>query len=106
MKTTNKIILICLLFITVNAKANFKYNLDTAENVFISETRNGDTLTKHKIFEVDEHLVICDTVIIKTPEVKIKTVVKEKNGLRSILIPLFALTFAVIAIIIKRKNNG
>jgi hypothetical protein len=106
MKTTSKTILFCLLFITANAKENYEYNLDTAQSFFVSETTNGDTLTKHKIFEVDEHLIISDTVIIKTPEVEIKTVIKEKNGLRSILIPLFALIFAVIAIIKKHKKNG
>ncbi|CAB4153048.1 hypothetical protein UFOVP611_44 [uncultured Caudovirales phage] len=105
MKTTIKIIVFCLLFSNVNANVN-EVNLDTAQNVFTSETTNGDTLTKHKVFEIDDHLIICDTIIIKTPEVEFKTVIKEKNGLRSILIPLFALTFAVIAIILKRKNNG
>jgi hypothetical protein len=92
----------------VTAKANdeLKINLEETQNVFTSEIENGDTLTKHKIFEVDDHLVISDTIIIKTPEIEVKTVVKEKDNLRSILIPLFALLFAVIAIILKRKNNG
>lgn len=106
MKKKIKVILFCFFIFSVKANNEIKINLDTAENVFVSETTNGDTLFKHKIYEVDEHLVISDTIIIKTPEVEFKTVIKEKNGLRSILIPLFALTFAVIAIIIKRKNNG
>jgi hypothetical protein len=106
MKTKIKTIFVCLLFFTANATDDYNINLDKSENVFTSESTNGDTLTKHKIFEVDDHLVISDTVIIKTPEIEIKTVVKEKDNLRSILIPTFALLFAVIAIILKRKNNG
>lgn len=101
-----KTIFFCLLFFTANATDVYDINLDESENVFTSESTNGDTLTKHKIFEVDDHLVISDTVIIKTPEIEIKTVVKEKDNLRSILIPTFALLFAIIAIILKRKNNG
>jgi hypothetical protein len=106
MKTRIKTILFCLLVYSVNATENYKVNSDTLNNVFTSETINGDTLTKHKVFEVDDHLVISDTVIIKTPEIEVKTIVKDKTGLRSILIPVFALLFAVIAIILKRTKNG
>jgi len=100
---TIKIIVFCLLFNNVNANVN-EVNLDTAQNVFTSETIHGDTLTKHKIFEIDGHLVVCDTVIIEKQ--KIKTVVKEKGNLRGVIIATFALLFAVFAIYIKRKNNG
>jgi hypothetical protein len=106
MKRTVNTILVCLLMVTAKANDELKINLEETQNVFTSEIENGDTLTKHKIFEVDDHLVISDTIIIKTPEIEVKTVVKEKDNLRSILIPLFALLFAVIAIILKRKNNG
>jgi len=106
MKRTINTILVCLLMLTAKANDDLKLNLEETENVFTSEVENGDTLTKRKIFEVDDHLVISDTIIIKTPEIEVKTVVKEKDNLRSILIPTFALLFAIIAIILKRKKNG
>jgi hypothetical protein len=108
MKTKINTLILCLLFFKVNATDDYNIYFDTVpkENVLTSETVNGDTLTKHKVFQIDDHLIISDTVIIKTPEIKVKTVVKDKTGLRSILIPVFALLFAVIAIILKRKNNG
>lgn len=103
MKTTLKIILFCSMFLTANAKTT-EVNFDTMQNVFTSESINGDTLTKHKVFEIDDHLVICDTVIIEKQ--KIKTVVKEKGNFKGVIIATFALLFAVIAIYLKRKNNG
>ena len=105
MKTTIKIIVFCLLFNNVNANVK-EVNLDTAQNVFTSETTNGDTVTKHKIFEVDDHLIIVDSVLIfQHEDLKIELTPRNKD-LKTILLPLFTLIFAVIVILRKNKKNG
>lgn len=80
--------------------------IDTSQSIFHSETKHGDTLTKRKIYEIDNNLVICDTILIEKKKQVVKTIETEKPNHKGLFISIFALTFAVLAVILKRKNNG
>ena len=105
MKMKIKLLIFSLIVFSANA-TNYSVKIDTSKNVFYSETKHGDTLTKRNIYEIDEHLVICDTILIEKKKQVVKTIETEKPNRKGLFISIFALTFAVLAIILKRKNNG
>lgn len=81
-------------------------NEDTSGLVFESETKSGDTTFKHKILQVDEHLVISDTIVIEDTKVIVKTELKDDTSKKWVALSVFI--FSIVALIyrkIKREKN-
>ena len=106
MKTKIKILIFCFFGLSVKATDDFNINLETSKTSQITQSKNGDTIKKHTVEKSNGKVLIIDSVIIKKKDTKIKTVLKEKPNYRGLFISIFALCFAIMAIIIKRKNNG
>lgn len=106
----NKIIILFCL-IALNSYSTDDYNINNVNPsdsalIFASESAHGDTLTKRKVFQVDENLIVSDTIVIEKKKNVIKTIEKEKPNYKGLLISIFALSFAILSIVIKLKNNG
>lgn len=113
MKTKIKILIFCFIALSVKATDDYNINLETNKTsqkcypiCLITQSKNGDTIKKHTVEKSNGKVLIIDSVIIKKKDTKIKTVLKEKPNYRGFVISVFALCFAIMAIIIKRKKNG
>lgn len=68
---------------------------------------NGDTTIFHEVLEIDEHLVISDSVIIEKTIEKIKQLPAEtKNDLGKFIVCVLVILFPVLSIYLKRRKNG
>jgi hypothetical protein len=79
---------------------------DTSGLVFQSETKSGDTTIKHKVLQIDEHLVISDTIVIEDTKVIVKTELKDDTSKKWVALSVFL--FSIVALIyrkIKREKN-
>jgi hypothetical protein len=79
---------------------------DTSSVVFQSETHSGDTTFKHKVLQIDEHLVISDTIVIEGTKFIIKTEFEDDKSKKWVALSVFLFSiFALIYRKIKREKK-
>jgi len=69
---------------------------------------SSDTIVKHNVKEIDGHLVIQDTIIIKNlVQHDVERIVQD-NSYKSIekVMVILVFTFVICALIYKKKKNG
>lgn len=74
--------------------------------VLESEQKSGDTTFKHKVTQVDEHLVIQDSIIIEGTKIVVKKEIKTDSEKKWVALSVFI--FSIVALIyrkIKREKN-
>lgn len=96
-----------ILSISLYAGDPKKVELDSNDLVIEYTSTNGDTTSVHRVYEVDNNLVIIDSV--KVEYERIKPVVKEvekyaPDPVRK-YIGILALIFAVLAVLNAKRNN-
>jgi hypothetical protein len=101
-KKTNILMCIALTFcVSTNYAKTLESKVqDTSSVVFQSETQSGDTTFKHKVLQIDEHLVISDTIVIEDTKVIVKTELKDDTSKKWVALSVFL--FSIVALIYRK----
>lgn len=102
---------ILILFIWFNATGND--NEWNVMNSSISETHSTpndstivDTTKIRHVKEIDDHLVIQDSIIVEKVIKDVQTIIDQDERLKNVF-AIFAFCFAIVALIYtRRKNHG